>query len=137
MAKTKNSQYGSFDTNILLRFVYKDVPHQTQAIDAMLAKGGRFEIADAALFEMAFVMEKVYLSSRDDIVDSILSIVRNDQFICNKLLLEKTLPLYRDQQKLSIIDCALLVYARLNKATPLYTFDKELVKGSGGNAREI
>jgi len=35
---------------------------------------------------------------------------------------------YLENPKLSLIDCALLTYAKLNKATPLYTFDRELSK---------
>lgn len=121
---------GSLDTNLLLRLLLDDVPAQTKMIDALLAKGGRFHIADAALFEMIFVLEKIYKMNRDLIVENVLGIVHNKQFVCNTRLFVRVMPLYNNQPKLSIIDCALLEYARLQSATPLYTYDKQLIKAS-------
>ena len=127
MGSKKN---GSLDTNTLLRLLLDDVPEQTKAVEKLLVTGRKFEVADAALIEMVFVLEKIYKMDRGLIQENILGIVRNSVFVCNKNLFEKALPIYVSEPALSIIDCSLLTYARLNKALPLYSFDKKLVNKS-------
>lgn len=126
---------GSLDTNILLRLLLGDVADQTSAVDKLLESGGKFEIADAALIELVFVLEKIYKFERSLIGENILGIVRNQQFICNRELFERAVPLYLENNRLSIMDSALLIYARLNRATPLFSFDKDSIKLSAGDAQ--
>lgn len=119
---------GSLDTNILLRLILEDVPEQSLAVEKLLENGKVFEVADAALFEMVFVLEKLYRINREQVAKSVLAIVRNTKFNCNRKLFELIMPLYVQEAKLSIIDCALTHYAKLNNATPLFTFDIALNK---------
>ena len=119
---------GSLDTNVLLRLALEDLPEQTAAIEKLLSTGTTFEVADAALFEMVYVLERVYRLPRLDVVENMLSIIRNKQFNCNRKLFELILPFYLAHSKLSIVDCALTQYAELNNASPLYTFDQALAK---------
>jgi len=114
---------GSLDTSILLRLILDDIPEQSLTVEKLLASGEVFEIADAALFEMIFVLEKLYRLNREQVAKSVLAIVRNTQFNCNRRLFELIMPLYIEAPKLSIIDCALHQYAKLNNTTPLFTFD--------------
>lgn len=125
----------SLDTNVLLRLVLDDVPEQSKIIKALLNAKTKYQVADPALIEMVFVLEKVYQLERPYIVDNIMFIVRHPQFICNRTLFETIVPVYLFEPALSITDCALLGYARLNNATPLYTFDKKLVAKSEGDAK--
>lgn len=126
----KNNSSGSLDTNILLRLALDDVPDQTILIEKLLLKGNTFAVADAALFEMVFVLEKVYRLPRTLVVENMHTVVRNKQFICNRALFERTLHFYLEHPKLSIVDCGLKIYAELNNASPLYTFDQALAKAS-------
>ena len=126
----KNKISGSLDTNILLRLLLGDAPAQTAHIDTLFQQGKIFEVADAALIEMVFVLEKIYGFERSLISENVFAITRNPQCVTNRILFEHAMPFYVAHAKLSIIDCALLVYTRLNKTTPLYTFDKELIKHS-------
>jgi uncharacterized protein len=125
----------SVDTNLLLRLVLNDIPEQIKSVKKLLARKARFEVSDLALTEMAFVLERVYKMERRVVVEFLLVIIRHPQFVCNKNLFERAIPLYLSEPALSINDCALLVYARLNNATPLYTFDKKLVAKSAGDAK--
>ena len=125
-----NKPNGSLDTNILLRLLLDDVPEQTKVVEKILASGKKFEVADAALIEMVFVLEKIYKMDRELIQENVIGIIRNSLFVCNKQLFERVMPIYVSEPTLSIIDCSLLMYARLNQALPLYTFDKKLVKKS-------
>lgn len=123
----------SLDTNVLLRLILNDVPEQTVIVEKLLASAAIFEIADAAIFEMVFVLEKLYKLPREHVAENVLTVVRNKKFNCNRRLLEAILTLYIAQSKLSIIDCALTFYANLNTATPLYTFYQALAKASPDN----
>lgn len=124
----ENKLSGSLDTNALLRLSLGDILEQARAVKKLLEQSSEMEVADAAVFEMVFVMEKGYKLSRERIVQNILSIIRHKNINCNRRLFELTLPFYLEHPKLSIIDCALTQYATLNATTPLYTFDKELAK---------
>ena len=131
----KSNLRGSLDTNALLRLLLDDVPAQTNAVETLLEKGGVFEVADAALIEMVFVLEKICKMNRSLIQENIFAITRNKQFLCNKELFERCVPIYVAHKSLSIIDCALIAYARLANATPLYTFDKDLILYASGDAK--
>ena len=104
------------------------MPAQTRAVEALLDKGGVFDVADAALIETVFVLEKIYKMDRALVRENIFAVTRNKQFMCNKKLFEDCMPLYVSRPTLSIMDCALVVYARLSAARPLHTFDKDLAK---------
>ena len=130
----KNKLRGSLDTNALLRLLLGDVPAQTRAVESLLTKESVFEVADAALIEMIFVLEKIYKMERPLVMENVLAITRHKQFLCNKKMFEQCLPLYVAHKSLSIIDCALVTYARLQNATPLITFDKDIVKYASGDA---
>lgn len=123
-----NNASGLLDTNVLLRFVLGDVLEQVVAVDTLLAKKGVFEVADVAVIEMVYVLEKVLLFSREEVCEKVYGVIRNQQFLCNRKLFESVLPMYILEQKLSFNDCALATYAYINKSIPLYTFDKELAK---------
>ena len=133
----KNKSAGSLDTNLLLRLLLGDVPSHIQAVETLLEKGTLFDVADAAIIEMIFVLEKIYGFARQDIQENVYAITRNEQFNCNKVLFEYALPLYIKQSNLSLIDCVLLSYARIQNVTPLWTFDKNLIKLSGGDAQAV
>lgn len=121
----------SLDTNLLLRLVLRDNAAVADYLEAFLAsaKPGSFQVADAALFEMVWILAgPFYGYSRQDVAAALQQIVDISQINCNRALLFKVLPLYIKHPKLSFIDICLGVYAELNKAVPLLTFDKQLAK---------
>lgn len=77
------------DTNILLRLVLNDVPAQTSVIRKMIEGRSRYEVADSAVIEMIFVLEKNYKIERDVIVQYIQFVMKHPNFICNTSLLRK------------------------------------------------
>jgi predicted nucleic-acid-binding protein len=125
MAKNKS---GSLDTNVLLRLIVGDVPTQTSAIEDLLKRVSSLQVADVVIFETVFVLQSYYAFSREDIYQSLVSIIRHPKINCNRRLFEPAFAFYREHPKLSLVDCALPGYANLNNATPLYTFDKDLAK---------
>lgn len=123
-----NKITGSLDTNALLRLALGDIREQAIIVKNLLENSAQMEVADAAIFEMVFVMEKLYKISREQIAKNVLTIIRHKKVNCNRGLFELTFPMYIEHSKLSIVDCALTQYATLNNTTPLFTFDKELAK---------
>jgi len=119
---------GSLDTNVILRLLLDDVPVHTKIVDKLLTNTAVYEIADMALVEVIFVLEKIYTMPRALITENILGIIRNTQFNCNRKLFERVLPNYAANTNVSIADCLLVEYARLQKALPLHTFDVALTK---------
>jgi predicted nucleic-acid-binding protein len=130
-----NTKHGSLDTNLLLRLVLGDIPAQAEAVENLLKPGKTFDVSDITIFEMVFVLEKVYKLPRTIVSQNIYTIINHACINCNRKLFASSLPLYIDNPKLSIVDCALYQYAELNKATPLYTFDAELIKAFSPNTR--
>jgi len=124
MAKTKAA---SLDTNTLLRLVLGDLPEQTELVEELIKRSPALHVADVAIIEMVFVLEKMYSFSRTDVATSVQAIIRHPKIVSNRKLFELVLPDYVGNSKLSIIDCAIIQYALVNDATPLYTFDRALV----------
>jgi predicted nucleic-acid-binding protein len=118
---------GSLDTNVLLRLLLKDLPEQHQAIVALLdSSPGSFEVADTAVIEIVFVLERNYSFTRDAIAEDVGGLITLPRLNSNRVLFERALPLFVAHPSLSFEDCCLSVYAELQAATPLWTFDKKL-----------
>ncbi len=118
----------SLDTNILLRWMVGDNVHQQMLASELLDKNVTYNVADAALIEAVYVMECVMDFPRDLVVDHITNLLTHSNINCNRILFHKVLSLYKKHSSESFTDCCLSVYAQLDDATPLLTFDKNLAK---------
>jgi len=122
----------SLDTNCLLRWLLDDVPEQTKLITELINSNESFAIADVALIETIFVLEKLKKISRESIEKAIMTVIGKNNILCNKELFIEILPVYSGYPKLSIVDCYLEALARKTGATPLLTFDEKLGKQLSG-----
>jgi len=116
----------SIDTNCLLRWLLGDVPEQTALVTALVDSGENIVVADAALIETVFVLEKVKKIRRETISKAIMAVTRKKTIRCNRELFEEILPVYASCPKLSFVDCYLETLARRSAALPLLTFDKKV-----------
>ncbi len=118
---------GSLDTNALLRLLLNDVAEQHKAIKKLLREAkGQLAVADIAIIELVFVLERYYGFSRQQVSEAVTGLMLLREINCNRPLFEKTLPIYISHSALSFEDCCLSTYAILNQAEPLWTFDKKL-----------
>jgi predicted nucleic-acid-binding protein len=118
---------GSLDANVLLRLLLNDLPDQHAAVEALFQKTfGQLTVADTAIIEVVFVLERHYELSRQAIADAIEGIMLLTEIHCNHMLFEKALPLFTKNSALSFEDCCLVGYAELSDAKPLWTFDRKL-----------
>lgn len=120
------SRMPSVDTNVLLRSLLDDIPEQTLTARAFLLGHDEISVADLAITEMVFVLEKLLGFDRASICLMIEVLIQNQHLNMNQHLLAEVVPIYLKHKSVSFNDCCLTVYAELNKQTPLYTFDKKL-----------
>jgi predicted nucleic-acid-binding protein len=121
----------SLDTNITLRLLLRDVPEQLDRVVTLIdsSKSNSLILEDAVLFECVWIMSgKAYKFDRQLIGKLLLGLTNIPQIICNKAMLEKAIPLYVSNEKISFVNACLTAYAELNDAIPLLTFDKKLAE---------
>lgn len=119
----------SLDTNITLRLLLQDVPNQFRKVVDLIdnSKSGSLQIADAVFFECVWILSgKTYNFERELIGKLLLQVADIPQINCNRVMLEEAVPLYVQHNNIAFIDACLAVYAEINSATPLLTFDKKL-----------
>ena len=118
---------GSLDANVLLRLLLNDVPDQHAAALSLLETSpAQFAVADTAVIEVAFVLERHYQFSRRQIREAIDGLLSLTELNCNRALFKSALSIFAKHASLSFEDCCLASYAVLNQAEPLWTFDREL-----------
>jgi predicted nucleic-acid-binding protein len=123
---------GSLDTNALLRLLLNDVAEQHEAVKKLLHEANsQLAVADIAIIELVFVLERYYGFSRQQVSEAITGLMLLREVNCNRTLFEKALPTYVSHSALSFEDCCLSTYATLNQAEPLWTFDKKLAAQTG------
>lgn len=127
MKAAANMSGGSLDTNALLRLLLNDIPEQHESVRNLFVKANSsFSVADTAIIELAFVLQRHYDFTRLQIAEAIGGLMRLREINCNRSLFENVLPLFTERTALSFEDCCLVMYATLNNAEPLWTFDKKL-----------
>ncbi len=125
----------SLDTNMILRIMLKDVPEQClKIVDLFMRQGVRYHVADLAIAEAVYVMQRDY--SREEIVSYLRNLFTMNEIRANFALFEKVFPMYLKHPELSFNDCCLAVYAELNEAEPLWTFDRKLA-GQADNVKLV
>jgi len=118
---------GSFDTNVLLRLLLNDIPEQHTATKKLLGEANyQFAIADTAIIELVFVLDRYYGFRRSQTVEAVEGLMKLKEINCNRVLFDIAMPIYIKHPGLSFEDCCLSVYALLDDAEPLWTFDKKL-----------
>ena len=122
-------RHESIDTNVVLRALIKDLPEQSAKVDNLLKMHHvRYFISDIAVFESVYALEKYYHLQREHIVILLTSFLLQQNISCNHELINNALAHYRTHQSLSYADCYLAASATFMNATPLWTFDRDLVK---------
>jgi len=122
----------SLDTNCLLRWLLGDIPEQTALVTALVDSGESLAVADAALIETVFVLEKIKKISRETIEKAVMAVIGKETILCNRELFIEVLSLYTKHPGLSCVDCYLEVLSRTTNAAPLLTFDKKLANQLAG-----
>lgn len=118
---------GSLDTNAILRLTLGDLPDQQKVVmDLLNSSTGQLAVSDLAISETVFALSKHYGIERSEVRDRLSGFMNLKVINCNRIMLTRALDYFVVKPALSFEDCCLAVYAELNGAEPLYTFDKKL-----------
>ena len=116
----------SLDTNIIMRYIWKDVPGQRERACALLDDEAQtFYISDLVVSEVVFNLKADHLK-RSSIVNVLRHIFAKKNISVSKFITETVLPFYESHPALSFVDCYVAFDAERCDAEPLYTFDKKL-----------
>lgn len=122
---------GSLDTSILVQLVTGQRPELVEAVEQLVTSTkNSFDVADVALLELAFVLEKEKQLPRQNIIVLYQMLETHSTLSFNRNLFTVTLELYSKRPKLSFYDCYLSAYAEVTSALPLWTLDKKLARQS-------
>ncbi len=120
---------GSLDTSAVLRFLVRDDATQADMVGRLLvASKVQLAVADVAIVEAVHVLTRYYQLERDDAIVLVTGFINLPVINCNRVLFERAFEVFATHPALSFEDCCLAMYAELNDALPLYTFDKKLAK---------
>ena len=125
------------DTNILLDWLLDRDPSRSEQINILFSKSKEIQIADLAIVELVFALEKYYEFPRKLVSLNLEKVLDEPVFNCNRTLFYQVLDDYLERTSLSFIDCCLLQCAKLQNDLPLWTFDKKLINQSSGRAKLI
>lgn len=116
----------SLDTNILMRYIWRDVPGQREkAIELLDDTKQTFYISDLVIAEIAFNLKADHLR-RKSIAGILENILTKQNIRSNPMIVDVVLPYYRDHPALSFVDCMAAFYAKAEDQEPLWTFDRKL-----------
>lgn len=116
----------SLDTNILMRYIWKDVPGQREKAIKLLDDTDQiFYISDLVIAEIVFNLKADHLR-RKTIVKILESIFSKQNIRVNPMIADIVLPFYSEHPALSFVDCMAAFYAEKEGKEPLWTFDRKL-----------
>ena len=120
------------DTNIIVRLITQDNSAEVKKAEKLIEdKHNIYVLEDAALMEVVFVlMGDFYHFSRQDVADSIKTVMAIDNIYLNKSVISHTLDMFVAHPKLSFVDCYLATVTDLSGETPLWTLDQKLAHQS-------
>lgn len=119
------------DTNILLRFLLKDIPHQAEEARKVFKQAEKDKvkliIPQIVIFEIVFQLIKVYKFEKNKVIDAIKVILNTDYFeVQDNEVFQESLKKFK-LANISFADCFLASYSEKQKCE-VFTFDKKLKK---------
>lgn len=116
----------SLDTNVILRYVWKDVPGQREkAINLIDDDSCTFYISDLVLSEVIFNLKNDHLR-RSTIVNILNGLFQKKNILVSDFVKNTVLPFFAEHPALSFVDCYAAFEAEKKGREPLMTFDKKL-----------
>ena len=117
----------AIDTNVLVRLIARDDPHQTEAAETFIERGAW--VSHLALVEAAWVLDAVYGRTPDDIARAVEMLLNHQTLtIQDSDVVSSALDHFRRRPALGFSDCMMLEIARKAGHLPLGTFDRGLGK---------
>lgn len=117
----------TLDTNIVLRYIWKDVPGQREKVEKLLdEENSMFYIPDFVVSEVIFNLQQSNLR-RSSIVGTLYELAERKNIEINSFVMDTVLPFFAEHPALSFVDCYAAFEAEKKGRAPLLTFDRKLV----------
>ena len=118
------------DTNVLVRLIARDDPHQVAVADAFVSRGAWVSLV--VLVETVWVLGAVYNRGRRELATAIEMLLSHKKLVLQDSdTVSMALELFRSSSSLEFSDCLILQLARKAGHLPLGTFDRGLAKIEG------
>lgn len=119
------------DTNVLLRFLLKNVPHQAEEARKVFKQAEKGEIKliipQIVIFEIIFQLIKLYKFEKNKVIEAIKIILNTDYFeIQDNEVFQEALKKFK-LANISFANCFIASYSEKQKGE-VFTFDKKLIK---------
>ena len=116
----------SLDTNVLMRYIWADVPEQYKKVTKLLDDEDQtFYISDMVVAEVIHNL-KISHIRRSSIVGAVKRLAERKNIVMSDFVTETVLPYYAEHPALSFVDCYVAMEAEEKGREPLWTFDKKL-----------
>ena len=116
----------TLDTNIVLRYIWEDVPGQREKVERLLNdKETMFCIPDYVIPEVIYNLQQSYIR-RSSIVGVLYELAERKNIQISSFVLDTVLPFFAEHPALSFVDCYTAFEAEKKNRTPLLTFDRKL-----------
>lgn len=122
------------DTNVILRYLLADEPHQHEKTAKFFEKvrtgGEKAVILESVLVECVYVLTKFYKVPKGETAVKLRELLHYKGIAnTDREELVEALSLFAEKPSLSIVDCILSAKARKSRVT-LFTFDEALMSHS-------
>jgi predicted nucleic-acid-binding protein len=122
----------AIDTNVLVRLLVRDAPHQFDVAETFIAKGAW--VSHVVLVETLWVLDAVYERSAEQIGAAVERLLAHaDLTLQDADVVAAALGQFRAKPALGFSDCLVLEIARKAGHLPLGTFDRQLGKVAGAH----
>lgn len=124
------------DTNILVRYLVQDIPHQavraSALVDSVAAGEINIRLPDTVVFETIYILQRVYSIGKPDTVDALTKIIEHPGVVLDhKESVLGALGFWSRTGGLSFADCYHLVLAEELGFIQIYSFDKQMDRYPG------
>ncbi len=120
------------DTNVVVRVITRDNPHQAAVADLFGEEGAWISVL--ALAESIWVLDTNYGFSAEELADAVEMLLHHRDFVLQDSdVVGAALDLFRLRPSLGFSDCLMLSLARKAGHLPLGTFDRNLGRVEGAH----
>ena len=120
------------DTNVVVRLIVRDDPHQTASAEHFIQGGVWLSVLGLA--EAIWVLDRAYRFSSSDQIDALEMLMQERDLVLQDAdAVAEALDLFRARPTLGFSDCLMLSLARKAGHLPLGTFDRNLGRVDGAH----
>ncbi len=116
----------SLDTNIILRYIFNDIPAQCEKAKKLFSDPSQtLYVSDLVVSEVIFNLQTRKVP-RPDIMKILKSLYELPNIVFSDFIKNTVLPFYESHPALSFVDCYVASEAEKKHWEPLWTFDRKL-----------